>query len=430
MIGFKKISVSEEFVPAVSEAPVFEGRTLISSSYRNRRAGTIFWMPAALRELDAHIHWGESRRDNTVEQGGIMIGDVYRDEKTDSLFAIVEHVIPFEGAVGTSGFLSIGIDTSLDAKMLEEDMIRQSGGRLRRIGWFHTHPGPLSVFMSGTDMQTQVRDYSLDWQFAVVLNPQKRIWRGFRGRDAVEVDCVMVCDKKDPITAEFLTKTRFNYDFMRISVPVSREPAGKEPVSGEPVSGEPAGKEPVSGEPAGREPASGEPAGREPAEENKTGKDNKALAAIRDDSLCFGDYIIQMTVFAEHIYRALHIDDLLQKRESKTMAIGANMKFEAERNSWEFDDVFCADPAAESSDKEQKSSAGADGHEENNTVHTLYSIVHVKPDITEEEAKDMIDLYRFDDRNELLFIFAEGKNGTVKYYVSDREHHITSNEPA
>jgi hypothetical protein len=40
--------------------------------------------------------------------------------------------------------------------------------------------------MSGTDLNTQQKMFSKNWQFAIVLNPQKQTWRAFRGADARE----------------------------------------------------------------------------------------------------------------------------------------------------------------------------------------------------------------------------------------------------
>lgn len=38
--------------------------------------------------------------------------------------------------------------------------------------------------MSGTDRTTQQRLFGNDWQFAIVLNPHKKIWRAFYGANS------------------------------------------------------------------------------------------------------------------------------------------------------------------------------------------------------------------------------------------------------
>lgn len=60
------------------------------------------------------------------------------------------------------------------------------------IGWWHTHPNGLPVFMSGTDMETQRLKYFKPEKYAVVLNPHRGIWRAFAGREAVEAPAVML----------------------------------------------------------------------------------------------------------------------------------------------------------------------------------------------------------------------------------------------
>ena len=55
---------------------------------------------------------------------------------------------------------------------------------LRVVGWYHTHPNGLDVFMSGTDRDTQRALFPGAAQFALVLNPHRRLWRAFRGADS------------------------------------------------------------------------------------------------------------------------------------------------------------------------------------------------------------------------------------------------------
>lgn len=194
MKGFKTIKITETFTPLEKGAPSFPNEEwVISVPCGNKKCNKIFFLPEALDDLDAHIHWDERRSDNLVEQGGYMLGNVYKYPKSDQLYAIVSKLIPVVGAEGTSAYLDMGTDASYEASIAEQQAIMDSDNELRRIGWYHTHPGSLGVFMSGTDMKTQTKSYSQEWQFAVVLNPQKRIWRGFNGYRAKECECVFVC---------------------------------------------------------------------------------------------------------------------------------------------------------------------------------------------------------------------------------------------
>jgi len=66
------------------------------------------------------------------------------------------------------------------------DVVDNLDSKLQIVGWYHTHPNDLDVFMSGTDTATQARVFSHDWQFAIVLNPHKKIWRSFYGANSNE----------------------------------------------------------------------------------------------------------------------------------------------------------------------------------------------------------------------------------------------------
>lgn len=147
----------------------------------------LFITKRAMGSLSKHIGWGETTEFNRVEQGGILLGEVFQDENTGITFGVVEEIIPAQTARGSSTYLEMSHETWKD--MLDAvDLMLEKGSRpnLHIIGWYHTHPNNLSVFMSGTDMGTQSRFFFHDWQFAVVVNPQQRVWRAFYGREARE----------------------------------------------------------------------------------------------------------------------------------------------------------------------------------------------------------------------------------------------------
>ena len=69
-------------------------------------------------------------------------------------------------------------------------------GGLQVIGWYHTHPGGLSVFMSGTDRATQRRHFSADWHFALVLNPHRQSIRAFHGPECLECSAAAIVSER------------------------------------------------------------------------------------------------------------------------------------------------------------------------------------------------------------------------------------------
>lgn len=391
MKGFKTIKISDEFIPEISEFPIFEGKESISSSEKSRRSGKIYFMPSALKDLDEHIHWGERRRDNLVEQGGYMLGNVYRDSKTNILFAIVSRLVPVHGAEGTEAFLDMGTDASYDAKLRENEIIQEQENELRRVGWYHTHPGGLGVFMSGTDMQTQTKSYFHDWQFAVVLNPQKQIWRGFRGARALEVDCIMVCDKKDEITSKFLERPSY----------YSHNSYGYNPYSNYDYSYR--ADQTVQN-----------------TKNEKTDNKDTLFVRLNGESIYIGDCILAVDTFMSRLYNSITISETETKPNSISMDLLLQMHIE--ESQLEFFTITCSNHAVNITEKEQVITKfehpGFDQSMEHDSVHV---IVHYKDSITEEESSQMAELYNFTSDNELFCIFTMINDDIIRFYVCDHD---------
>lgn len=137
---------------------------------------------SAFQAILDHIEWGSRTRDNVVEQGGLLLGNAFRDPNTGVIYAVAEQSISGKLAMGTSSYLEVTHEAWKE--ML--DYVDSLDTDLQVIGWYHTHPNNLDVFMSGTDQATQSRLFGTDWQFAMVLNPHHKIWRVFHGADSRE----------------------------------------------------------------------------------------------------------------------------------------------------------------------------------------------------------------------------------------------------
>lgn len=134
-----------------------------------------------------HIGWGKTTLKNTVEQGGILLGNTYIDKETGVQFGLVEEVVCGYSGRGSTGYLDMGHDVwkeMLDE--VDELLALYDEVPLQIIGWYHTHPNSLPVFMSGTDRNTQKFMFGNEWQYAIVLNPHKKIWRAFYGDSSME----------------------------------------------------------------------------------------------------------------------------------------------------------------------------------------------------------------------------------------------------
>lgn len=140
----------------------------------------------AFKTIKKHIDWSSDTPRNTVEQGGLLLGKVLFDQAKKITCGIVQQAIRSDLAKGTSASLEVTHEAW--KKMFDhvDTLLGDHDSKLHIIGWYHTHPNKLDVFMSGVDRATQSRLFSNDWQFAVVLNPHKKIWRVFYGSNSEE----------------------------------------------------------------------------------------------------------------------------------------------------------------------------------------------------------------------------------------------------
>lgn len=184
--SFEIIASTPPYRPTVASIPGFQRK--LASDFRNgSKAHHLYIKSEAVKKIVRHISWGSSAEINKVEQGGILLGRAYRDQDQNTTFGVIEDAIPGETAVGTSAYLEM--DHATWKKMIDQaDALVDSNleRELHILGWYHTHPNQLDVFMSRTDQGTQARFFSNDWQFAIVLNPHRKIWRAFHGENAEE----------------------------------------------------------------------------------------------------------------------------------------------------------------------------------------------------------------------------------------------------
>jgi proteasome lid subunit RPN8/RPN11 len=174
------------YLPKDKNQPDFLVDGKLNSDYRNDELGSLthqfYLTKTAFDAIAQHIEWGRRTEQNIVEQGGILLGEVFRDPQTKITYAVAEHAIPGRSARGTPGYIEMTHETWKEMY----DHADRLNTELPIIGWYHTHPNSLDVFMSGTDRATQARVFKHDWQFAIVLNPHKTIWRAFYGENSSE----------------------------------------------------------------------------------------------------------------------------------------------------------------------------------------------------------------------------------------------------
>ena len=141
---------------------------------------------SAFKDLKSHIKWGDNHTPtNRNEQGGLLLGAIYHDSKRKLTYGIVTEILFSHETDSSSISLEMGHDT-WKGMLNEYDSKYSKKDDCYLIGWYHTHPNNLDVFMSGVDKNTQRRFFNQEWHCAIVLNPHKKIWKVFHSKEAVE----------------------------------------------------------------------------------------------------------------------------------------------------------------------------------------------------------------------------------------------------
>ncbi|QHI36420.1 hypothetical protein IMCC3317_17830 [Kordia antarctica] len=223
LVSGKKIKIKKKFDIVEDESFKLGKRTLehynfnidedIISQNEHLKSDSHFYITQKAREqIWNHISWGNhNTKNNKIEQGGILLGQVFFDEEREVQFGIVEEVVVGRNTNGSSVYLEMSHETwsqmLIDADKIIDD---QEKGTIQIIGWYHTHPNGLDVFMSGTDMNTQQRFFNQDWHYAIVINPHKQIWKAFVGKEALECKGFILKDDKLNIPASAIQITKNN----------------------------------------------------------------------------------------------------------------------------------------------------------------------------------------------------------------------------
>lgn len=170
-LSFDELSEIYPFIKDISEAKKIKEPLLILSE-------------KAVEGIKKHISWDKQTADNVYEQGGILIGKPYLINK--QIVGFVELIIPAETTRSNYTYLEMGTETWIKMLDIYDQLYKDNG--LLVIGWFHTHPNNLSVFMSSTDMGTQRTFFNQQWHFSIVLNPHRRLIACFNSEAAKPCD--------------------------------------------------------------------------------------------------------------------------------------------------------------------------------------------------------------------------------------------------
>ena len=181
----------------IEERPIdelnYDNLEIISSHKpHDFNAGQIIISEEAWAEISTHVSFGNTTASNVVEQGGVYVGTpcVLSNGRR---VGIVKTAIPAANTSGSGTYVEFSHDTWKHFMRILE--VKRELGECDRddviLGWYHTHPNSLDVFMSGTDMGTQREQFYRSWNSAIVINPHRRLIAGFYGGQASPAEVLL-----------------------------------------------------------------------------------------------------------------------------------------------------------------------------------------------------------------------------------------------
>ena len=122
---------------------------------------SVFLKRAAYIRVSVH-----SCSSDTVEVGGVLVGEWCQDEGSGDEFVIVKHALPARHTLQGSVYLTFTQDSLVDL----HDQIDQRFEGEKIVGWYHTHPR-MGIFLSHYDTWLHQNFFPEPWQVALVVEP-------------------------------------------------------------------------------------------------------------------------------------------------------------------------------------------------------------------------------------------------------------------
>jgi proteasome lid subunit RPN8/RPN11 len=119
-----------------------------------------------------------AQQDTRLERFGILLGGIYEDP-LHGIWVEIVSMLPAQNVDASIAHVEVSIEEMSRINNSVMQVLDSSDQRIRKIGWYHTHPGH-GVFMSHTDRNNQAQFYKEAWNVALVVDP-------IRGQDGVFV---------------------------------------------------------------------------------------------------------------------------------------------------------------------------------------------------------------------------------------------------
>lgn len=160
----------------------------------------VVFTPNASRELYNYFHWGQRHPQNLSELLAALIGRRLSD------CLLVEFVSPvhMEKRNTKEGAFT---KTSLEAGYMEADAINATYSQCpeycladtpcRLLGFVHSHPDDLELFLSEADVQVHQLLVERDMELSMILNPQKRQMAAYYGKTMTLAEIQLLMEEKE-----------------------------------------------------------------------------------------------------------------------------------------------------------------------------------------------------------------------------------------
>jgi len=137
-----------------------------------------------------------AEQDKNNERFGILVGRTGQYRNTKAYWVQVIDMFPARSASASRAHVEVTPEELIRLDKEVED--RYPGADVRKIGWYHSHPGH-HIFMSGTDAGNQELSYNASWQIALVVDPVHKEYGVFSGSPPVPVRNVEIIQGKTAI---------------------------------------------------------------------------------------------------------------------------------------------------------------------------------------------------------------------------------------
>lgn len=183
----------------------------------------LVYTPYAAKKQLKVIGWRRADfPENRKEQGGWLIGRYIFDPSGVPVQAEVTDVLEAKTECRFPGYIEWDAREEIRLQQVffqrKETLAKtdpESAEQLKVLGWYHTHPNNLDVFLSSTDIETVRLKYYKPEKYSVVLNPHRGLFRAFAGGNAIEVPVIMLLDDRSDDAAESVTKKNQNKNTSR-----------------------------------------------------------------------------------------------------------------------------------------------------------------------------------------------------------------------